>query len=93
MKNQIRTLAVALCRSGDRILVERGHDRVRDHWFYRAIGGGIEFGEPAVTALMREWKEEYGLALQDPVPVGAVENLFTFEGREGHEIVLVFTAS
>jgi ADP-ribose pyrophosphatase YjhB (NUDIX family) len=90
--NQIRPLAVALCRSGDRILVERGHDRVRVHRFYRAIGGGIEFGEAAATALAREWKEEYGLTLEHPVLLGVVENLFTFEGHAGHEIVLVFTA-
>jgi ADP-ribose pyrophosphatase YjhB (NUDIX family) len=90
MTQPIRTLAVALSRLGDRILVERGYDRMRDHHFYRAIGGGVEFGEHAAAAVVREWREEYGLTLEDPQLLGVVENLFTFEGVSGHEIVLVF---
>jgi ADP-ribose pyrophosphatase YjhB (NUDIX family) len=89
---RIRTVAVAVCRAGDRILVERGFDRTSGEHFLRAIGGGVEFGERAADAVVREWREELGLELQAPVLLGVLENLFTYEGRAGHEVVLVFTA-
>lgn len=92
MTDRIRTMAVATCRVGDRILVERGYDRVRDHHFYRAIGGGVEFGERAAAAVVREWREELGLTLEAPALLGVLENLFTFDGRAGHEVVFVFGA-
>ena len=92
MTNRIRTVAVALCQAGDRILVERGYDRVRDHHFYRAIGGGVEFGERAAVAVTREWREELGFTLETPVLLGVLENLFTYEGRAGHEVIFVFSA-
>lgn len=92
MTNRIRTVAVAVCRAGDRILVERGYDRATNQHFYRAIGGGVGFGEMAEAAVAREWREEYGLTLEAPARLGVLENLFTFEGRAGHEVVFVFAA-
>lgn len=92
MANRIRIVAVAVCRAGDRILVERGYDGVRDQHLYRAIGGGVEFGERAAAAVVREWREELGLTLEAPALLGVLEHLFTFEGRAGHEVVFVFAA-
>lgn len=87
---EIRAKAVAVCRHDGRVLVERGYDRVADSRFYRAIGGHIDFGERAAQTVVREWREEYGLTLEDPRLLGVVENLFTYEGRPGHEIVFAF---
>ena len=92
MANRIRVVALAICQAGDRILVERGYDSVRDHHFYRAIGGGTEFGERAEAAVTREWQEELGLTLEAPTLLGVLENLFTLEGRAGHEVIFVFAA-
>lgn len=88
----IRTLSVAVCFAGGRLLVERGHDRVADRRYFRAIGGGVEFGERASEALRREWREELGLELEEVRLLGVIENLFTYEGRPGHEIVFVHAA-
>ena len=88
----IRVLAVAVCRDGDRVLVERGHDPVGDRHFYRAIGGGVEFGERAADAVVRERREELALELTTVSLVGVLESLFTHEGRAGHEVVFVHTA-
>jgi ADP-ribose pyrophosphatase YjhB (NUDIX family) len=88
----IRATAVAVCRSGTRILLERGYDRVTHEHFYRAIGGGVEFGERAADAVTREWREELGIHLESPEPVGVLENLFHYDGAPRHEIVFVFTA-
>ena len=65
---------------------------MRDPHFYRAIGGGVEFGELAATAVVREWREEFGFTLAALIRCGVLENHFTFEGRAGHEIVFVFAA-
>ncbi len=92
MADTIRTLALAICRDGDRILVERGYDAVEDEHFLRPIGGGVEFGERAVDALAREWREEFGLELEEPTLLGVIESLFTYNGRAGHEVVFVFSA-
>lgn len=92
MTGHIRTLAVAVCRSGDRVLVERGRDGVKGEDYYRAIGGGVAFGERAVDAVAREWREELDLALESPTLLGVLESLFTYEGRAGHEIVFVYAA-
>lgn len=89
---EIRAKAVAVCRHDGRVLVERGYDRVADHRFYRAIGGHIEFGERAAETVVREWREEYGLTLEEPRLLGVVENIFTFLGRPGHEVVFCFEA-
>src|SRR5215207_3830668 len=92
MTDTIRTVALAVCQHRGRVLVERGYDRVRDEHFLRAIGGGVEFGERAVDALAREWREELGLELEAPALLGVIENLFTSNGRAGHEVVFVFSA-
>lgn len=89
---RIRTLAVAVCVDGDRALVERGHDRVAGRSYYRAIGGGVEFGERAAEAVAREWREELGLTLAELRPLGVLESLFSYEGRPGHEIVFAYRA-
>jgi ADP-ribose pyrophosphatase YjhB (NUDIX family) len=89
---RIRTLAVAVCVDGGRALVERGHDRVAGQPFHRVIGGASEFGERAADAVSREWREELGLTLADVRLLGVLENLFTYEGRPGHEVVFVHAA-
>jgi ADP-ribose pyrophosphatase YjhB (NUDIX family) len=82
--------AVAVLRQEGRVLVERGYDRVAGSRFYRAIGGHVDFGERAADAVAREWREEYGLEVRELRLLGVVENLFTYEGRRGHEVVFAF---
>jgi len=93
MTDAIRVVALAVCTDArGRILVERGYDAVLGEHFLRAIGGGVEFGERAVDALAREWREELGLELEAPALLGVLENRFTSSGRDGHEVVFVFAA-
>lgn len=86
----IRNLAVGLPVRDGHVLAQVCRDQVEAHDFYRAIGGGIDPGETAEAALRREFAEELGWDLADARLLDVVENIFTFEGRPGHEIVHVF---
>lgn len=88
----VRPIALAIIRQDDRLLVFRGEDRLKPEVFYRPLGGGIEFGETAETAVRREIREEIGAELANVRLLGTVENLFTLNGGPGHEIALLFEA-
>ncbi|MCY4466643.1 MAG: NUDIX hydrolase [Chloroflexi bacterium] len=89
-KKRIRPLALCIFRRGERILVARGYDKSSGETFYRPIGGKIEFGEPASQTVAREVMEELGAEVTDIAYLGALENIFVYEDKPGHEIVLIF---
>lgn len=89
-KPRIRPLALCIFRRGELILVARGHDKSSGQTFYRPIGGKIEFGEPASKTIAREVMEELGAEVADIAYLGALENIFTYESKPGHEIMLIF---
>jgi 8-oxo-dGTP pyrophosphatase MutT (NUDIX family) len=82
-----------LIRQGDRILVERGRDDVKDETFFRLLGGSIEFGETGAETLRRELREELGAEADIGRVVATIENLFMYEGEAAHEIALVYESS
>ncbi|MET3451393.1 NUDIX domain-containing protein [Curtobacterium sp. 1544] len=86
----IRNIAVGLPVRDGHVLLSEGFDRVRRLRFHRAVGGGIEFGELAVEALHREFREELDVAIEETELLGVLENRFEFEGTPGHEVVHVF---
>ena len=89
-EEKIRPIAICVCRDGERILVAEGHDSKKGVTFYRPLGGTIEFGERGEEAVQREFREEIAADLVEVRYVGMLENIFTYEGRRGHEIVLVY---
>jgi len=91
-KKRIRPLAICVFRHNDRILVAEGYDSVKDEYFYRPLGGGIEFGEPSVDTICRELMEEINVEVdrESLKYLGMVENIFHFNGTPGHEIVLIY---
>ena len=91
-KNRIRVLSLGIFRRGDFIFVAEGFDPVKGERFYRPLGGGVEFGEQAADALVREMREETGLEVTNLRYAGMCENIFTYLGQPGHEIVLLYEA-
>ena len=87
---RIRPLAICVFSHEGRILVNEAHDPVKGLNFCRPLGGGIEFGETGVQAVDREIHEEIGAAVTNVRYVGTLENIFTYLGKPGHEIVLVY---
>lgn len=92
-KRRPRPLAVVHVRRGDDMLVQRGREPDTGEVFHRLLGGGIEPGETAAEAAVRELEEEIGAQLQDVRLLGWLENIFTFGGRPGHEIVAVLAGT
>jgi len=89
---QVRALVLGLIRDGDLILVAEGYDSVKQRFFYRCLGGGVEFGETSLDALRREFQEEIQAALCNIQYLGFSENLFVFEGKPGHEWIQIYQA-
>jgi len=90
LSGRIRPLAICVFRRGDRILVAEGYDPVKRTTFYRPLGGAIEFGERAEQSLARELREELDAEITQLKYLATLENIFTYNGQRGHEIVLVF---
>ena len=88
--NQIRVLALGLIRDGDRIFISEGYDPVKEQTFYRVLGGGVDFGETSDEALKREFQEEIQAELTNIKYLGCLENLFTFNGNPGHELLQLY---
>ncbi len=91
-KNQIRPLAICVFRHQNRILVSENYDSHKEELFYRPLGGRIEFGESGAETICRELMEEIQVDV-DPNSLrylGAIENIFKYNGRPGHEIVLIY---
>jgi 8-oxo-dGTP pyrophosphatase MutT (NUDIX family) len=91
-QKRIRPIALCVFRQGDRVLLQRSYDPVKDEWFYRPLGGGIEFGESSQEAAIREIQEELGTQAAQLTLLGVVENRFVFDGKPGHEIMFIYDA-
>lgn len=89
----IRVLALAVIRRDDDLLVLVGHDATKDEVFHRPLGGGIEFGETGDVAVRRELVEELAAELDGVRYLGTLENVFTFDGVDGHEVVRLYDAT
>lgn len=90
---RIRPLALALIKNErGQLLLHQAFDRVKNEVFYRPLGGGIEFHETGEAALEREFMEEVGSKIVVGDLVHTFENIFTYEGHRGHEIVLLYEA-
>ncbi|MDY6897509.1 MAG: NUDIX hydrolase [Cyanobacteriota bacterium] len=90
-EGKIRVLALGLIRDTDnRTLLSEGYDPIKKDKFYRALGGGVEFGETSLEALQREFQEEIQAELTNIRYLSCLENIFTFQGNPGHEIIQLY---
>ena len=91
-REKIRPLAVAVIKKGNKVLAIKGYDEIKKQTFYRLPGGGIEFCEKGEETIKREFMEEFGFEPINIHYMKTVENIFEFNGKKGHEIVLVYKA-
>ena len=86
---RVRQRAAALIQSEGRVLLHR----VVGDAFWALPGGGIEAGETAAQALVRELQEELGQPVEPGALACVVENFFTYAGTAYHEIGLYLHAT
>lgn len=88
--NKIRPLAICVFRHEGNIFAAEGHDPAKGETFYRPLGGRIEFGEHSSHTIARELREEIDAEVTALRYLGTLESIFSFNGKNGHEIVLVY---
>lgn len=89
--DSIRPISLGIAKKDNKILVGIGYDKVKQETFYRALGGGIEFGETSKDAVKREFQEEIHSDITVGELLGVTENIFTYQGKTGHEIVFLYS--
>ena len=87
---EIRPIVLGIVKKDNKVLVSKGYDEVKDEIFYRSIGGGIEFLENSKDALKREFKEELNIEIKVGEFLGISENIFTYNGKNAHELILFY---
>jgi len=89
----IRPNALMIARAGDKILVQKFFDSNKEKTFYRLLGGGVDFGETSEEAIRREFIEEIKSEIQDLKLLDVYENIFNYNGKDGHEITFLYKGS
>ena len=87
---EIRPVVLGIAIKNGKILVSEGYDKVKKQTFYRCLGGGIDFLETSLDALKREYKEELGFVIIVEDFCGISENIFTYQGKNAHELILFY---
>lgn len=88
--NKVRGKAIGLVKHDNKLLVFEVLDDYGKLKGWCPIGGGIEFGETAKEALVREVYEELkcdAIVTGNPI---ICENIFEHHGSMGHEIIFAF---
>lgn len=83
-------VSAGIFRDGKILLVRRAREPAKG--VYTFPGGRVEFGESLTEALIREIREETGLAIEIVGLVGYREALPPRTGGHGHFVILPFAA-
>lgn len=90
---EIRPIVLGIIKNENKLLVSKGYNNSNKQVFYRCLGGGIEFLEKSDEALRREFKEEINADIEVGDFLGLTENIFNYNGKDAHELVLFYNAS
>lgn len=88
---KIRPIALGIAIRDNILLVEQGFDNIKNEAFYGCLGGGIEFLEKSSDALKKEFKEEIGANINVNNFIGIHENIFSYQGKKAHELILFYS--
>ncbi len=91
-KDKIRVKAICLFQQDDYIFVSRAKDSIKNDYYYRPVGGNVEFSEYTKDTIVREIKEELNTEIENVELIKIIENIFVCDGMNGHEIVFLYKA-
>jgi ADP-ribose pyrophosphatase YjhB (NUDIX family) len=89
-RSRVKAMAYLPNAAGTHHAVMRASDPANGESFHRLLGGGVEHGERSVEAVVREIAEELGATLLEHRFLGVAENIYTYDGEPGHEVVFVY---
>jgi ADP-ribose pyrophosphatase YjhB (NUDIX family) len=87
-KPRVKTMCLFIHRG--KTLATKGYDEKKNETFYRLIGGSINFGEKTEDGIRREVNEELGCEIENLELLKVIENIFTYNGNQGHDIVFLY---
>ncbi len=87
--NWVKSLCIV--KQGSKLLVSRDFDSVKNDYYFRPLGGSIDFRERSDITVKREFMEELGVRLTNLKFLGVIENIFTMEGKDYHEIDFIYS--
>jgi ADP-ribose pyrophosphatase YjhB (NUDIX family)/catechol 2,3-dioxygenase-like lactoylglutathione lyase family enzyme len=86
----VRVKVVCVFSNDERILAIDAFDPTKKQHYWVPVGGRVEFGETSREAIEREVREELSSEVEDLKLLGVLENMFTYNEAQGHEIVFVY---
>ena len=89
-EKEIKIKAMCIFHKGGKILISKHFDKVINKYFYRVLGGGINFSETSEAGVRREIQEELLSDVENLKLIDVIENIFIFEGNKGHEISFLY---
>lgn len=92
-EEKIRIKAMCLLHNDGKILAAKGFDKIKNENFYRVLGGSVNFFETSEAGVRREIQEELASEIENLKLVDVIENMFTYEGNKGHEIVFLYSGN
>ncbi len=91
-EKKIRIKAMCLFVHDGKVLVsDKAYDSVKKSYYYRVIGGKMEFYESGEECVRREVREELHTEIENLELLELVENRFVYNGQRGHELVFLYT--
>ena len=88
--NEIKIKALCVFYKDGKILVSKHFDKVKNEYFYRVLGGSVNFFETSEAGVQREIQEELHSDIENLKLIDVIENTFHFEGNKGHEITFLY---